>query len=266
MSEHDLVDRSLALPVRRVHLHPHVLAALELVERERARSDPVLAVVLRDLLRVELAPDVLGEDVGIAETGQLRVGPARRDLDRPVVDHLRREVLRVRAEVLPRLLARAIDRERDVICRQRLAVGPLETLSECVGVGLPAVRLFPRLGKPGDRLEVGRRLARERVVLLDPGVVVEHGVADERVERVERVRRDADGEDDPLVVIGLGGGRGGDAERGEGDEREDDEMLQEFQGRSPSGGRGSGRLSPPGEARYQWWDAEGALEVCTLAR
>ena len=55
VADHDLVERRLAAPVVRVRLEAGELALLELVERERAGADAVLAVVLRDRLLVVLA-------------------------------------------------------------------------------------------------------------------------------------------------------------------------------------------------------------------
>ena len=113
---------------------------------------------------------------------------------------------------------------------------------------LPSLEAFPRLGQPGDGVRSrpppcrsasrtgGSRPRSRGTSTPTTGLSVSKSL------------RDADGEDDLLAVL-VGGGCDRDGERGEGDEREDDEMLQEFQGRSPSGGRGSGRLSPPGEAR-----------------
>ena len=64
--------------------------------------------VLGDLVRAVLVPDVLREQVEIHRR-ELRIGHARRDLDRALVDRARLQILHGRVLVQPLLVTRALD-------------------------------------------------------------------------------------------------------------------------------------------------------------
>jgi hypothetical protein len=196
-SEHDLVDRRRAAPVVLVGDHAPVLALLPLGEREGARADAVEGVVLRDLVGGDVLVDVLGDDVDV-ERRKLGVGHLRRHDERRVVHRLRREVLDRREVVQPLLVASAVDRVRDVLGGERLAVRPLQAF----------VGALPRLGEPRDGLEVVGGLVRQRRVVEVPQLVRLDGVADGDVGAVE-LPDVADRQHDLLAVL-VGSQRDGD--------------------------------------------------------
>ena len=219
--------------------------------------------MLRDLVRAELVPDVLREEVEIHRR-ELRIGHARRDLDRPLVDRPRSEVLHRRVLVQPLLVTRARDVPDDVLGGQRRPVRPLEPLAEGVRVRLPVVRRLPRLGEPGDDREVVRRLVRQRRVVEVPRVVVRDLDAGDRVEGVDVVVQ-ADREDD-LVVVRLGGGHCGRRPRAATTtSATDDQELQGFHGPvSLRGVAGAGDYVSPVK-RVPPLRRLSARRVCTLA-
>ena len=213
-AEDDLVDRDLAPPEARVRLHPPELPLLPLLELERAGGDIVDGRVRPDVVRAHLLVDVLRQDVH-GEARKLRIVDAGRDHHRAVVRRLRLEIGRGRRVVQPLLVARAVDGVRDVLRGQRRSVGPLEPFAQRVGPGL-SVLGAPGLGEAGGRREVRRGEIGERRVANRVELVRRHELGDRRIGSVE-ILREPDGEDD-LLVVRLGGCRGGDAERGENDE------------------------------------------------
>jgi len=196
--EDDLVDLGRPAPPGLVGREAHELAGLALLELERARANRVLLVVEgRDLLLVDVLPDVLGQD----RHGQPQHGRARLlggHHQGGVVG--RRDALDVGHVVavvglLEGALHDPVEGVGGVPGRERLAVGPLHPLADLVGPGQLVVGHLPGLGQPGHGREVLLAVADQVVVHQRPDLVGLGQDPNERVERIDVVD-DPDGEGD----------------------------------------------------------------------
>jgi hypothetical protein len=101
----------------------------------------------------------------------------------------------------PLLAARPVDRVGDVLGRQRLAVGPLQSVAQRVGVREPVGGRLPRFGEAGDRGEVVGRLVGQGGVLQVPELERRHEEAGRHVRTV-KILLQPDRQRDRLVVLG----------------------------------------------------------------
>jgi hypothetical protein len=171
------------------------------------RADGVLLVVEgRDLLLVDVLPDVLGQDRhGQPQHGRARLlgghhqGGVIGGLDLFDVGHVV-----VVVGLLEAALHDPVEGVGGVPGRDRPAVGPLHPLADLVGPGQLVVGDLPGLGQPGLGGEVLGAVADQVVVHQPPDLVGLGQDADERVERVDVVD-DADGEGELPGRLLLGG-------------------------------------------------------------
>ncbi len=200
--EDDLVDGRLLAPVGGVADQLHVVVLLELDGLERARADDRHRVAEGAFhgLGVELAPDVLRQDVDVHLREQhVGLGRGAVDLERGVVDgDGLLDVLEVDGQAHV-VVDDGIEGEGDVARRERLAVLPLDARADVEGPRLLVGRELPVLGEPGllGRQAVGAH-GDERVVVEQPDLVG-RAVADERVE-VERALVPAEAQRDVVGV------------------------------------------------------------------
>ena len=190
------------LPVVRV-LHEHaLLSGREALVLPRSRADGILRVVVGRDDVVEVLPEVVDE----ARVRELQRDPHRRRvhllhaLGVDVADRGGSGTGRLRVDD-------AVDREDDVVGRDRLAVGELDTRTQPdVPHGGVAVHRLDRLGQHHLRaLEVGGRRGQR---LVKRGDADDVGVRD-RVVGVDRVLGAAARGTDAEIAAGLASGGGG---------------------------------------------------------
>ena len=147
-AEDDLVDGDLPAPEIGVRLHSPELALLPLGQGEGTGPTPSRAGYSRHLVRRDVLPDVLRNDVE-RERRQPRIVDLRGHDDRALVGRLRGEIGDRRGVVQPVFVPGAVNRVRDVLGGQRRVVRPLEPLAERVRVRPSVVRGLPDSARLG---------------------------------------------------------------------------------------------------------------------
>ena len=173
-------DLGCRAPPVGVRVETYAFASRPLCDRERSRCHTVVARVVGECLGVDSVVDVARNDRNV-DRRQGRIRSPRRDDDRSLASRLGGEP---RDGVIPgpALLARAVDRVRDVVGGERLPVGPAEVRAQRVGVGEAVGRRLPRLGESRCRRKLVCVAPREARVLQVPDLLHGGAVGDGDVE------------------------------------------------------------------------------------
>ncbi len=172
--------------VVRVDLEHGLLVGRELLELVRARADRLVVGLLRvgrvDLVRHDRR-DVVGEDEGPRAVRLLEVHRHGGRIGR--VDRLQRAQQRVRTGRV-RDLHHAVERELDVLGRQRVAARELQVRLELADVRL-RIREVAALGRVGFRLVTTRRNRQQVLVHVADQLLGAEVVCPDRVQRDDLV-------------------------------------------------------------------------------